>query len=135
MAAPMWYVAADSAILEIRSIPCQEEQAKNKNMTGKNPLDHKQKTKDILYPLSPSVVKSGMLRRRMGCLVRLSGKSLSFPRTRRMTSSNIPISSSPSCLHISFLQSALSIFSCTTPRTPRNARHTAQVFPDCPWRP
>ena len=47
----------------------------------------------MFCPASPSVVVRGTSRRRIGNLVRLLGKSLSFPRTRRMTSLNSPSSS------------------------------------------
>ena len=82
--------------------------------------------------LCPTVVLRGMSRRRMGYLVRLSGKSLSFSCTRLMTSTNIPSSSTFSRLHITFSQSALLMVNRTTPRTPRKASSTATDFPD--WK-
>ena len=99
-----------------------------KNMNGKMhyTTDRKQNQTN---PLSPSVVVRGMSRR-MGYLVRLSGKSLSFSRARLMTSLNSPILSSFSCSHITFFQSALSMVNRTTPRTPRKASSTATDFPD-----
>mmetsp|Transcript_42851 Transcript_42851/g.102125 ORF Transcript_42851/g.102125 Transcript_42851/m.102125 type:complete len:201 (+) Transcript_42851:994-1596(+) len=80
--------------------------------------------------LMPSVVVRGTSRRRIGNLVRLSGKSLSFSRARRMTSLNSPSSSTPRCLHIRSVQSALLMVNRTTPRAPRKASSVATDLPD-----
>ena len=86
--------------------------------------------KNIFCPASPSVVVRGTSRRRIGNLVRLSGKSLSFSRARRMTSLNSPSSSTPRCLHIRSVQSALLMVNRTTPRAPRKASSVATDLPD-----
>ena len=88
-AAPCWSVAKSFAVVEISSIPCQEERAKTFTVTKKNMTDKMHHTTDRKQnqekTLCPTVVLRGMSRRRMGYLVRLSGKSLSFSRTRHMT--------------------------------------------------
>ena len=86
--------------------------------------------KNIFCPASPSVVVRGTSRRRIGNLVRLSGKPLSFSRARRMTSLNSPSSSTPRCLHIRSVQSALLMVNRTTPRAPRKASSVATDLPD-----
>ena len=128
-AAPCWSEAKTFAVVEISSIPCQLLQTKKHDW--QNAPHHRQKTKPK-KTLCPTVVLRGMSRRRMGYLVRLSGKSLSFSRTRHMTSTNIPWSSTLSRSHIIFFQSALSMVNRTTPRTPRKASSTAHDFPD--WK-